>query len=413
MFASPCTGPLAGLKVIEIGGLGPGPFAAMLLADLGADVVRVDRAHGAALSGPNFDHRLELLNRGRRSVAVDLKHPAGAAVVLRLAEEADVLFEGFRPGVAERLGIGPAQVMERNPRIVYGRMTGYGQTGPMAQTVGHDINYVALSGVLSLIGRQGQPPTVPLSLAGDFGGGGLFLVMGILAALWERQHSGRGQVVDAAMTEGAAVLATPFFGFAQTGSWNLVRGTNLVDTGAPYYDAYECSDGNYIAIGPLEPHFYADLIDLLDLPADDLPDQLDQAQWPAMKPVFAEAIRTRTRQEWVDRADGRNPCLSPVLTVEEAPHHPHHVAREAFVDVGGLLQPAPAPKFSRTPAHVDRVPPRPGEHTRTALAEWGIAPVQIDNWLSSKAIVDYSHPAETGDSACDNNPSCHTKDQGA
>lgn len=383
------TGPLAGLKVIEIGGLGPGPFAAMLLSDLGADVVRIDRVHGAALSGPNFDHSLELLNRGRRSVAVDLKHPEGAESVLRLVETADVIFEGFRPGVTERLGIGPEDCMARNPRIVYGRMTGYGQDGPMAQAVGHDINYVALSGVLSLIGRHGQAPTVPLSLAGDFGGGGLFLVMGILAALWERERSGRGQVVDAAMTEGAAVLATPFYGFAQTGAWNLERGTNTVDTGAPFYDAYECADGRFIAVGPLEAHFYADLVDLLELP-EGLPDQLDTSQWLALKPVFAEAVRKRTRDEWVELAATRSPCLSPVLSLDEAPTHPHHVAREAFVEKGGLVQPAPAPKFSRTPARIDRIPPRPGEHTRIALRSWGVPDDDIDRWLSSGAIADNS-----------------------
>jgi alpha-methylacyl-CoA racemase len=380
------TGPLRGLRVVEVGGIGPGPFAAMLLSDLGADVIRVDRTTGSGLVGPNQDARVELLNRGRRSIAVDLKHPDGATVVLDLVERADVLFEGFRPGVAERLGIGPDVCLARNPRLVYGRMTGYGQTGPMAQAVGHDINYVALSGTLSLIGRRGEAPVAPLSLVGDFGGGGLFLVMGILAALWERDRSGVGQVVDAAMTEGAAVLATAFHGFARTGTWNLERGTNLVDTGAPFYDAYECADGRFVAIGPLEPRFHADLADLLGLPAD-LPAQYDTEQWPALKQVYAAALRTRDRDEWVRLAKDRTPCLSPVLTVLEAPDHPQHVAREAFVEVDGMVQPAPAPKFSRTPATVDLPPPLPGEHTTSALRSWGVDPEQITAWLDAGAIA--------------------------
>ncbi|MBM6545439.1 CoA transferase [Janibacter sp. YIM B02568] len=383
------TGPLVGLRVIEIGGLGPGPFAAMLLSDLGADVVRVDRTTGHGLVGPNADNRAELLNRGRRSIAVDLKNPDGAEVVLDLVERADVIFEGFRPGVAERLGIGPEACIERNPGIIYGRMTGYGQDGPMAQEVGHDINYVALSGVLSLIGRRGGAPVVPLSLVGDFGGGGLFLVMGILAALWERQQSGKGQVVDVAMTEGAAVLATAFYGFAQSGTWNLERGTNVVDTGAPFYDAYECADGRYISVGAMEPHFYADLIDLLALPSD-LPDQNDQAQWPRMKEIFADAVRQRTRDEWVDLAEGRTPCLSPVLALDEVPSHPQHVARGAFVTVDGLAQPAPVPKFSRTAATVDMPPPLPGAHTIPSLHDWGIDPGRVEGWLATGAIADRS-----------------------
>lgn len=380
------TGPLRGLRVIEVGGIGPGPFAAMLLSDLGADVIRIDRTTGSGLVGPNHDSRVELLNRGRRSVAVDLKHPAGAEVVLDLVQRADVLLEGFRPGVAERLGIGPDDCHARNPKLVYGRMTGYGQTGPMAQAVGHDINYVALSGTLSLIGRGGEPPVPPLSLIGDFGGGGLFLVMGILAALWERERSGAGQVVDAAMTEGAAVLATAFHGFARTGTWNLERGTNLVDSGAPFYDAYECADGKFVAIGPLEARFHEDLVDLLGLP-DGLPDQYDQSQWPALKQVYAAALRTRDRDEWVRLAQDRTPCLSAVLTLLEAPEDPHNRARGAFIEVDGLVQPAPAPKFSRTPATVDRRPPLAGEHTHQALLDWGIDPKRIAQWLDDDVIA--------------------------
>ncbi|EID77051.1 MULTISPECIES: CaiB/BaiF CoA transferase family protein [Rhodococcus] len=379
------TGPLSGLKVIEIGSIGPGPFCAMLLADLGADVIRVDRATGSGLVGPNADFRTELLHRGRRSLAVDLKHPDGAAVVLSLVADADILIEGFRPGVAERLGIGPDDCAARNPGLIYGRMTGFGQDGPLAQHVGHDINYVALSGALSLIGRQGQPPTPPLSLIGDFGGGGMLLAFGLLSALFERQRSGLGQVVDASMVEGAALLATPFFGFAQTGTWNPERGTNIVDSGAPYYDAYETADGKWLAVGAMEPHFYADLVALLDLP-DDLPEQNDRSQWPQMKKIFADAVRGRTLADWLEAGEGLTPCISPVLDVDEAPSHPHHVARDAFVDVDGLVQPAPAPRFSRTAAAVDRRPPLPGEHTTEILTDWGIDPGRAADWLRSGAV---------------------------
>ncbi|OOL33586.1 carnitine dehydratase [Rhodococcus rhodochrous] len=379
------TGPLSGLKVVEIGSIGPGPFCAMLLADLGADVVRVDRATGAGLVGPNADFRTELLHRGRRSLAVDLKHPDGAEVVLSLVADADLLIEGFRPGVTERLGIGPDDCAQRNPRLIYGRMTGFGQDGPLAQQVGHDINYVALSGALSLIGRHGHPPTPPLSLVGDFGGGGMLLALGVLSALFERQRSGLGQVIDASMVEGAALLATPFFGFTQSGSWNRERGTNLVDSGAPFYDAYETADGKWLSVGALEPHFYADLVALLGLP-DDLPDQNDRAHWPQMKKVFADAVRGRTLAEWLDAAEGHTPCIAPVLDVDEAPSHPHHVARGTFVEVDGLIQPAPAPRFSRTAATVDRRPPSPGEHTTEILSDWGIDPDRTDQWLRSGAV---------------------------
>jgi alpha-methylacyl-CoA racemase len=379
------TGPLAGLRVVEVGSIGPGPFCAMLLADLGADVIRIDRLHGATLVGPNSDFRTELLNRGRRSVAVDLKNPRGAEVVLALAERADALVEGFRPGVAERLGIGPEACHARNPRLVYGRMTGYGQHGPLSQAVGHDINYVAQSGVLSLIGRAGQPPTPPLSLVGDFGGGGMVLALGILAALWESRQSGRGQVIDAAMVEGAALLATPFFGFWQTGVWGE-RGHNMVDSGAPFYDVYETADGRYIAVGAMEPHFYAELLDVLGLDPATLPDQHDRARWPELKKIFADTIRRRTRDEWVSRAAGRDACLSPVLDIDEALRDPHNVARGTFVDVAGIAQPGVVPRFDRTPAVVDRPPPLPGEHTREALATWGIDQSLIDEWESVRAI---------------------------
>ncbi len=379
------TGPLAGMRVVEIGSIGPGPFCAMLLADLGADVIRVDRLSGAALVGPNSDFRTELLNRGRRSVAVDLKSPQGRDVVLELVERADALIEGFRPGVTERLGIGPAACLARNPRLVYGRMTGFGQDGPLAQAVGHDINYVAQSGALSMIGRAGAPPTPPLSLIGDFGGGGMVLAFGILAALWEAHSSGRGQVIDAAMAEGAALLSTAFFGFRQTGVWGE-RGHNIVDSGAPFYDVYETADGGFVAVGAMEAHFYAQLLEVLGLDPADLPDQHDQAQWPAMKKVFADTIRLRSREEWVDRAAGHDACLSPVLAPEEAFIERHNAERGTFVEVAGLRQPAPTPRFDRTPAVVDRPPPAPGEHTRSALISWGVAPTQVDAWESAGAV---------------------------
>lgn len=379
------TGPLSGLKVVEIGGIGPGPFCAMLLADLGADVIRVDRLSGAALVGPNDDFRIEVMHRGRRSVAVDLKNPAGREVVLDLVERADVLMEGFRPGVAERLGIGPEACFEVNPRLVYGRMSGYGQDGPMAQAVGHDLNYVAQSGLLALVGRHGQPPTPPLSLVGDFGGGGLILALGIVASLWEGTRSGHGQVVEAAMVDGAALLGAAFHGFVSSGTWHPDRGTNIVDSGAPFYDVYETSEGRWLAVAAMERHFYADLLDILGLDPDSLPDQNDEASWPKLKQVIADAVRTRPRDEWVRRADGRG-CISAVLEPQEAWTHPHNRVRGTFVEVAGVTQPSPQPRFSRTPAQIDAPPPVPGEHTRPALAAWGVPAGQIHAWERAGAI---------------------------
>lgn len=382
-------GPLRGIKVVEIGAIGPGAFCAMVLADMGAEVIRIDRVSGSALVGPNDDFQIEVMNRGRRSVAVDLKTPAGVEVVLRLADQADVLVEGFRPGVAERLGIGPEACAARNPGLVYGRMTGFGQSGPMAQAVGHDLNYVAVSGVQSLIGRFGQPPTPVLSLLGDFGGGGLLLAFGILAALLERQVSGLGQVVDASMVEGAALLATPFFGFAATGLWNRERGTNIVDSGAPFYDVYETADGKWLAVAAMERRFYDRLAALLELPDDlaDLADQYDQAAWPAMKTVVAQAVKKRTRDEWLELAQGQEVCLSPVLEIDEALAYPQNVARGVFVENEGIAQPAPAPRFSRTPASLGRGPSRPGQHTLEVLAEWGIEQGALAALLEQGAIA--------------------------
>ena len=386
------TGPLAGLRVVEVGSIGPGPFCAMLLADLGADVIRLDRASGAALVGPNSDFRTEVLHRGRRSVAVDLKNPHGRDVVLELVANADALLEGFRPGVTERLGIGPDDCLAVNPRLVYGRMTGYGQNGPMAQAVGHDLNYVAQSGVLAMIGRRDQPPTPPLSLVGDFGGGGMVLALGMLAAIWEAQRSGRGQVVDAAMVDGAALLGAAFHGFVSSGTWTTTRGSNIVDSGAPFYDVYETADGKWLAVAAIEAHFYADLLDVLGLDPGTLPDQNDTSQWPALKKVFADAVRTRARDEWVELAAGRG-CISAMLEPAEAWAHPHNVARRTFVELAGVTQPSPQPLFSRTPATVDGPPPVPGEHTVEALADWAVSGKTIDGWLRSGVIREQERAA--------------------
>lgn len=386
---------MAGLRVVEIGSVGPGPFCAMLLADLGAEVVRIDRTAGAALVGPNADFSAELLHRGRRSIAVDLKHPAGAEVVLALAERADALIEGFRPGVAERLGVGPEACQNRNPRLVYGRLTGFGQHGPLAQAVGHDLNYVAVSGALSMIGRYGQPPTPPLSLLGDFGGGGLLMAFGILAALWERHRSGRGQVVDAAMVDGAAILATAFFGYMVTGAWDGERGTNLVDSGAPFYDVYRTADGRWLSVAAIEPAFYRNLVLLLGLP-EDLPDQHDRGMWPAMKERFAAAVARRTLDEWMAAAQGVEACVAPVLEPLEAAAYVHNAERGTFVERGGIVQPAPAPRFSRTPAALGRRPPHPGAHSTEALLDWGVDPEQVASWLRSGAIIDHGQDGGGG-----------------
>ena len=366
-------GPLESVRVVEIGSLGPGPFCCMMLADMGADVIRVDRVAGEGPVGPGADHAVELLNRGRRSAGVDLKHPDGAGLVLDLVARADVLVEGFRPGVAERLGIGPQQCLARNPRVVYGRMTGYGQDGPRAQTAGHDLNYIAANGVLSMIGRRGQPPTPPLNLVADIGGGGLVLAFGILAALLSREQTGAGQVIDAAMIEGAAVLAAPFYAWAQTGQWSSERGTNMIDSGAPYYDVYQTSDGRWLSVAAVEPRFYRELLDVLGLTGEDLPGQDDRTAWPGLKDRFAAVISTRTRDEWCARAEGRDVCIAPVLDAGELESDPQLHARGSFVRHDGILQPAPAPRFSATPARLSLPPPRPGQHTTDALTDWGIS----------------------------------------
>jgi alpha-methylacyl-CoA racemase len=382
----PRQGPLAGVRVVEIGSIGPGPFCAMLLSDLGAEIIRIDRIVEGAPVGPSEDHGHELVNRGRRSVKVDLKHPRGAEVVLDLVERADVLVEGFRPGVTERLGIGPDACLARNPRLIYGRMTGYGQDGPDAMTVGHDLNYLAANGVLSMIGRRDQPPTPPLNLVGDLGGGGMFLALGVLAALVERAASGEGQVVDAAMIDGAAVLATSFFGWSQSGEWAGERGTNMIDSGAPYYDAYECADGRWLSVASVEPRFYAAMLDLLEIDPQSLPEQDDRSRWPETKELIAAAIRRRTRDEWVERGRGLDTCVSPVLTPDEVENDEHLAARGTFVRFDDVLQPAPAPRFSRTAASLSRRPPLPGEHTHEALVDWGCSADAVDDWIESGVI---------------------------
>jgi alpha-methylacyl-CoA racemase len=364
-------GPLVGLRVIELAGIGPGPHAAMLLADLGADVVRIERPPGGLQLAPGaVDHLL----RGRRSVALNLKEPAGRETALRLVERADVLIEGLRPGVTERLGVGPAECHARNPRLVYARMTGWGQDGPLAERAGHDINYIALSGVLHAIGNAGGKPVPPLNLVGDFGGGSMFLVAGVLAALWERERSGAGQVIDVAMVDGVSVLAQMFWSFRACGLWSDQRGSNLLDSGTPFYDTYACADGRYVAVGALEPQFYAALLAGLGLTQEDLPRQWDQAGWPVLRQRFTDAFASRRRDEWVAVFEGTDACVTPVLSFAEVPAHPHIAARGTIVALGGVPQATPAPRFSRTRPDQPVPPPRPGADTADVLAEWGVTP---------------------------------------
>ncbi|WP_371613140.1 CaiB/BaiF CoA transferase family protein [Streptomyces clavifer] len=362
-------GPLAGVRVVELAGIGPGPFAAMLLADLGADVVRVDRPGGAGLG---IDPAYDLTNRNKRSVLVDLKAEGGADTVLDLVERADVLIEGYRPGVAERLGVGPAACLERNPQLVYGRMTGWGQDGPLAERAGHDIAYIALTGTLSMIGAPGEPPTVPANLVGDYAGGSLYLVIGVLAALQHaRTPGGAGQVVDAAIVDGAAHLATMIHGMLAAGSWQDRRGTNLLDGGCPFYGTYETADGLHMAVGPLEQRFYEQFVTLLGI-ADEAPDRNDPGRWEELRTVVADRFRTRTRTEWTEVFEGTDACVAPVLSLREAPRHPHLAARSTYVEHGGLIQPAPAPRFSATPASVRSGPALPGADTEDVAKDWGV-----------------------------------------
>ncbi len=380
-------GPLAGHRIIEIAGIGPGPFAAMLLADLGAEVIRVERAGAVRGPAPDQPHG-DILLRGRRNVAIDLKHPDGVATLLDLVEHADALIEGFRPGVMERLGIGPDECMARNPRLVFGRMTGWGQTGPYSQAAGHDINYISLAGALAHFGRRDGPPTPPLNMVGDFGGGGMFLALGVVAALLEASKSGQGQVVDTAMVDGSAVLMSMFWAFSSMGIFDEnARGTNLLDTGAHFYDVYECSDGEYVSIGSIEPQFYAELLRLTGLADDEqFAKQMDQGEWVELKQRLTNLFATKTRAEWCEIMEHTDVCFAPVLTMSEAAEHPHNVERETFVEVAGVTQPAPAPRFSRTENVVAGAPAWPGQHTRGVLADWGIDGERVDALIESGAV---------------------------
>ena len=369
-------GPLAGLRVLEFEAIGPGPFAGMMLADMGADVLLVDR-HESAQLGLGLERRHDVMLRGRRSVTLDLKDAHGAEAALRLAERADAVIEGFRPGVMERLGLGPEAMHARNPRLVYGRMTGWGQTGPLAARAGHDIDYIALSGALHAIGRAGSAPVPPLNLVGDFGGGGMLLAFGIACGLIEARGSGRGQVIDAAMVDGASLLATMFAGLMAAGQWRETRADNFLDSGAPWYDTYETQDGKFVAIGAIEPKFYAELIDRLGLDSATLPSQHDRAQWPALRVRFDAVFRSRSRADWCAVFDGSDACFAPVLSFSEAQRHPHHVARTGSVVLAGTVQPAPAPRFDRTPGSVTRPPPERGEGGSAALRDWGFGAAAV------------------------------------
>lgn len=370
-------GPLKGIQVLEFEAIGPGPFAGMLLADMGADVIVVDRPEESGL-GIRMERSTQVLMRGKRSVTLDLKSKAGVDAALVLIGKADALIEGFRPDVMERLGLGPDVALARNPRLVYGRMTGWGQDGPMAARAGHDINYIALAGVLSAFGRAGQAPVPPLNLVGDFGGGGMLLGFGIACGLVESLRSGKGQVVDAAMVEGASLLAAMFAGLLATRHWKEERGANILDSGSPWYDVYETKDGKYVSIGSIEPKFYADLLKRLGLAGEPLPKQNDTAGWPVLRTRFTAVFKTKTRDEWCTAFEGSDACFAPVLTMSEAKRHPHNVARENFITVAGIEQAAPAPRFSRTPPEVRGAPPERGEGGRSALIDWGFAAGDIE-----------------------------------
>jgi alpha-methylacyl-CoA racemase len=373
------------VKVVELVGIGPGPFAAMLLADMGADVVRVHRAESVERG---FDPGgVPVIDRNRRSIGVDLKNPEGVETVLRLVEGADALLEGFRPGVTERLGVGPDVCLARNERLVYGRMTGWGQDGPMANAAGHDINYISLAGALAHFGRVGDKPTPPINLIGDFGGGGMFLAFGIVCGLVESRTSGKGQVVDAAMVDGTAILMSMIWGFRVMGAFDEnARGTNVLDTGAPFYDTYECADGKFISLGSLEVQFYEELFEKTGLASEGLPEQMDRDGWPVLRQRFTELFKTKTRAEWCDLLEGGDSCFAPVLTMSEAAEHPHIKARNTVVEHEGILQPAPAPRFSRTKAEIRRGAAKPGEHTDEVLGEWGFSGKEIAQLRATAAI---------------------------
>ena len=378
-------GPLQGIRIIEFQGIGPGPFCGMILSDMGADIVRIDRASNVPETAP-AEAPGDLLARGRRSIGIDLKNPAGVETALQLIEQADALFEGFRPGVMERLGLGPEVCLERNPKLVYGRMTGWGQEGPYASMAGHDINYIALAGALAPIAREGQAPVPPLNLVGDFGGGGMYLAVGMLGALLSAQRTGEGQVVDAAMVDGASSLITSVHAGLASGGWHRGRASNVLDTGAHFYDAYETLDGKYIALGSIEPQFYAELLGILGWEEEPLPHQHDRTRWPEMKQRVAAMIRTKTRAEWEAAFEGSDVCFGPVLEPWEAPEHPHAKARGAFEEVAGVVQPAPAPRFSGTKSEIQGPPAHPGQHTAEILGEIGVSGAAADELRSCGAV---------------------------
>ena len=374
-------GPLTGIRVVEMAGIGPGPFTAMMLSDLGAEVIRIDR-----LSHKGIGHRDNVLNRGRKSIAVDLKNPRGVETTLRLIEQADVVLEGFRPGVMERLGLGPEKCLSVNPRLIFGRMTGWGQTGPLSQAAGHDINYISIAGALGAMGYADRPPAPPLNLVGDFGGGAMYLLTGILAALVERATSEQGQIIDAAMSDGTASLLSPFFGLMAMSMWTTDRFSNRLDGGAFYYGSYECSDGRYISIGSLEPQFYALLLEKAEITDPEFQEQLDEAAWPAKREKLTQLFKTKTRQQWCDIMEGTDVCFAPVLDLKEAPNHPHNIDRKTFVELDGVVQPAPAPRFSRTQGEIQGPAAMAGEHTREVLSAWNFSDQEIGELQAARAI---------------------------
>ena len=375
-------GPLKGLKIIEMAGIGPGPFCGMVLADLGAEIIRVDRA-----SAIGTGSKQEPSNRGKKSIAVDLKAKEGVEVVLKLVETADAIFEGFRPGVMERLGIGPEVCLARNDRIVFGRMTGWGQEGPLANAAGHDINYISLSGALAAIGRPGSPPVPPLNLIGDFGGGGMLLALGLVAALLESKESKQGQVVDAAMTDGSALLMTMIYSMQSSGMWKTTMGSNLLDGGSHFYDTYECKDGKFISIGSIEPQFYALLCQIAELDEKVFSKQMSRDLWPEQKEEIKKIFLKKTRDEWCDLMEGTDVCFAPVLDMSEAPQHPHNKERKTFIDLEGVTQPAPAPRFSRTEPEVVSSPSIVGEHTNEVLSSIGLSEEDISTLKTSGAVA--------------------------
>ncbi len=379
-------GPLAGVKIVELAGIGPGPFAGMLLSDMGADIIRVDRA--AQVNPALFDKvNVEPLYRGRRSIGVDLKNPEGRELVLKLVESADALFEGYRPGVTERLGLGPDDCLGRNPKLVYGRMTGWGQEGPMAQAAGHDINYIALAGALAHFGRAESKPTPPINLVGDFGGGGMFMAFGLVCGILEAKVSGKGQVIDVAMVDGTASLMSMIWGLKQIGAWKEEHGTNVLDTGAPFYDTYVTKDAKFVSLGSLEPQFYAELLARTGLDAEALPAQMDPNGWDTLRTRFTDLFLTKTRAEWDELLLGTDACYAPVLTMSEAVNDAHIKARNTIIERDGVPQPAPAPRFSRTEGEVQRSAPWPGQHTDEALSDWGLGEAEVAKLRETGAIA--------------------------